>query len=248
MEDIKCAPKKTQLISLDSRNATSGTTDHCQFRFGLESNVFIESMKDVVGVRLLDFYITQTGGTAGGTQNLAKIVDIEVDEIPLRGQMLDASVGRLFARVPLERSTNASIDTSGEVGEQWKGAYETPARHFNPISLDRLTFRLTQVGDTQREAIPCHAWWFVVLEVTTLDHEAPKPDRLAMAIEELSRHIREMPPPQIVMPKPPEPKIPLWKVLIPIVLVLGGGYFIWSRRDGVRQPQPTNMPPIYRPG
>jgi hypothetical protein len=247
MEDLKCAPKKTQLISLDSRNATSGTTDHCQFRFGLESNVFIESMKDVVGVRLLDFYITQTGGTAGGTQNLAKIVDIEVDEIPVRGQMLDASLGRLFARVPLERSTNSSISTTGEVGEQWKGAYETPVRYFNPIPLDRLTFRMTQVGDTDRTAVPCYAWWFMVLEVTTLDHEAPKPDRLALAIEDLSRYIRDMPPPQIVMPKPPESKIPVWKVAIPTVVVLGGVYYIWSRANLVRQPQPINMPSNYRP-
>ena len=241
MEDLKCAPKRTQLITLDSRNATSGATDQCQFRFGLESNVFIESMKDVIGVRLLDFYITQTGGTAGGSQNLAKIVDIEVEEVPLRGQMLDASLGRLFARVPLESSTNSSINTTGEVGEQWKGLCETPVRYFNPIPLDRLTFRLTQVGDSAREAVPCSAWWYMCLEVTTLDHEAPKPDRLAMAIEDLSRHIREMPPPQIVMPKPPEPKIPLWKLLVPLVVVVGGIYW-WRTRD-VRPPVPTNMPP-----
>lgn len=245
MEDLKCAPKKTQLISLDSRNATSGSSDKCQFRFGLDSNVFIESMKDVVGVRLLDFYITQTGGTAGGTQNLAKIVDIEIDEIPIRGQMLDASLGRLFARVPLVSSTNASIDTVGEVGEQWKGAYETPTRLFNPVALDRLSFRLTQVGDTSRDPVPCHAWWFMVLEITTLDHEAPKPDRLAIAIDRLSRHIKKMPPPQIVMPVPPESKIPIWKIAVPITIIVGGIY--WWRTSPPRPPAPTNMPSIYRP-
>lgn len=246
MEDLKCAPKKTQLISLDSRNATTGTTDQCQFRFGLESNVFIESMKDVVGVRLLDFYITQTGGTAGGTQNLAKIVDIELDEVPMRGQILDASLGRIFARVPLESSTNSSIQASGEVGEQWKGLCETPTRYFNPIALDRLTFRLTQVGDAERAPVPCSAWWYMCLELTTLDHEAPKPDRLANAIDKLSRHIQEMPAPQIVMPKPPEPKIALWKILVPLLLAVGG--LFWWKNSPPRPVAPTNMPPIYRPG
>jgi hypothetical protein len=247
MEDLKCTPKKTQLISLDSRNATSGTVGNCQFRFGLDSNVFIESMKDVVGVRLLDFYITQPGGIRGGPiQPMGKIVDIQVEEIPVRGQMLDASLGRLFARVPLETSTNSSTNTTGEVGEQWKGVYKTPPRYFNPIPLDRLTFRLTQVGDTQREDLPVSSWWYMCFEVTTLDHEAPKPDRLAMAIEDLSRYIREMPPPQIVTPKPPEPKIPLWKVLIPLLVVMGGGYYAWTHR-GVRQLPLTNMPPNYRP-
>ena len=127
MEDLKCTPKKTQLISLDSRNATSGTVGNCQFRFGLDSNVFIESMKDVVGVRLLDFYITQPGGIRGGPiQPMGKIVDIQVEEIPVRGQMLDASLGRLFARVPLETRTNSSTNTTGRWGSSGRGCTRLP--------------------------------------------------------------------------------------------------------------------------
>jgi hypothetical protein len=72
----------------------------------------------------------------------------------------------------------------------------------------------------------------MILEVTTIDHEAPKPDRLEKAIEELSRHIREMPPPQIVQPvEKSSDKIPLWKLIVPLMIFFGGIFWYTQRQQ-----------------
>lgn len=234
-------PKKTQLISLDSRNVTSGDNSLCQFRFGLESNVFIEDFKDVIGISLVDFFITQN--TAAGA-TLGRVVDVEIEEVPTRGQILDASLGKLFARVPLVSSSNFSVMGDGDVGDQWRGSYKTPVRYFNPISLDRITARISQVSETGvRTDIPSYAWWFMILEITTIDHETPKPDTLAIAIDNLSKNIMEMPPPVINAPAEEPKKIQLWKVVIPILLLCGTGWWFFR----TRLVPPTNITPIYRP-
>jgi hypothetical protein len=71
----------------------------------------------------------------------------------------------------------------------------------------------------------------MVLEITTIDHEAPREDKLLKAIQDLSRHIKEMPPPQIVVPEEQvKKKIPVWKLIIPMFLVFAGMLWFFTRK------------------
>lgn len=242
--DLNTIPKKTQLISLDSRVRTSGTVDNCQFVFGLESNVFMESMKDVICVRLIDYQIATLRGNvfAGGY-----LIDLQIEEIPKKAQILDAELGMVFARIPIDR--DASINQVDDIARDQSArySYDTPPRYFYPITLDRLTIKHTQLSGLNRERSPLQddSGWMMILEITTIDHEAPKPDKLAIAIDKLSDHISKMPPPQLVMPAEPKKKIPLYTVVIPIVLVVGLVVYLTKNRP--REAPPVFMnPPIRR--
>ena len=226
--DLNTIPKKTQLLSLDSRVRTSGTVDNCQFVFGLESNVFMESMRDVICVRLVDYQIATI-------HENGYLIDLQIEEIPKRAQILDSELGMVFARITIDRDQSARYN------------YDTPPRYFNPITLDRLTIKHTQLSGLNRERTPLQddSGWMMILEITTIDHEAPKPDKLAIAIDKLSDHISKMPPPQLVMPAEPKKKIPLYVVVIPIMLVVG--LVVYLTKNKPREAPPVFMsPPIRR--
>lgn len=242
--DLNTVPKKTQLLSLDSRVRTSGTVDNCQFVFGLESNVFMESMRDVICVRLVDYQIATLRGNvfSGGY-----LIDLQIEEIPKRAQILDTELGMVFARIPIDR--DASINQVDDIARDQSArySYDTPPRYFNPITLDRLTIKHTQLSGLSRERTPLQddSGWMMILEITTIDHEAPKPDKLAIAIDKLSDHISKMPPPQLVMPAEPKKKIPLYVVVIPIILVVG--LVVYLTKNKPREAPPVFMnPPIRR--
>ena len=133
-------PKKTQVITLSSWNANSGDVNSCQFLFdNAQSNVFLENRTDVIGVRLLDFQVMLVRSNAY-TGTLC--TDIEIREIPARGQILDSYAGRIFAKVPLNitNDTAVGVRQAQAVTQHNDFLIETPMRYFNPISLDRMTF------------------------------------------------------------------------------------------------------------
>ena len=235
-------PKKTQLISLDSNQRTSGTVDNCIFDLrSHDSKIFLENLTDVIGVRLIDYHVaTIRSNVYSGPY----VIDIQIDEIPTRGQILDQEFGQLFARIPLDRTTSVSNpETLAHDQSIDPNHNKTASRYFNPISLPKLTIKQTQLGGFLRERLPLqeNCGWYMILEITTLDHEAPKPDRLERAIENLSKHIREMPPPQIVQPvEKTSGKIPLWKLIVPLVLFFGGMFWFFQRA-----PAPAYGPPDF---
>lgn len=230
-------PKKTQLISLDSNQRTSGTVDNCIFDLrSPDSKIFLEQLSDVIGIRLIDYHVSNIVSTS--------VIDIQIEDIPTRGQILDQEFGQLFARIPIDRTISLTEpDTISHDQSTDPSHNKTSSRYFNPVSIPKLSIRQTRLSGSTRERfpLPSNCGWYMILEITTLDHEAPKPDRLERAIEELSRHIREMPPPQIVQPVEGslKTKIPLWKLIVPILLFLGG--IFWYTR------QKPSEPPAFRP-
>lgn len=241
-------PKKTQLISLDSNQRTSGTVGECIFDLrSHDSKIFLENLTDVIGIRLIDYHVS----TLDISNSIGPhVIDVQIDEIPTRGQILDQEFGTLFARIPLDRTlskTNPvevfSMDQSTDPSHN-----KTASRYFNPVSIPKLTIRQTQLSGSSRtrEPLQTDCGWYMILEITTLDHEAPKPDRLEKAIEDLTKHIREMPPPQIVQPvEKSSGKIPLWKLIVPLMIFFGGIFWFSRRPSGPPAPTPAYGPPDF---
>ena len=245
--DLKTIPTKLQYISIES-NFVTGTNNSCSLTFDFDSNIFVEGMSDVVGIRLVDFYVTQVGEPGTGTGSVAKLIDIVCPDVPTVAQMLDARHGTVFARIPIERSTSNLVVHD----KQWKGPYPgSRAKLFNPISIKKLHFELYELrGDNTYTRLQPDASWVMTLEIHTTDYQAPKPDKLAIAIDKLTDHISKMPTPQIVMPPEPKKKIPLVMVILPIAAIVGVIVFIKKtmgvQTDAARVPAPVFMTPNVR--
>ena len=94
-------PKKVQYVVIDS-NFVNGTNNTFSLDLTLKSNTHVEDMSRVLGIKLVDFYITQIGDSgASGSSNIAKFVDIVCPEIPKVAQILDERHGQRLGRVPL---------------------------------------------------------------------------------------------------------------------------------------------------
>ena len=84
----------------------------------------------------------------------------------------------------------------------------------------------------------------MILEITTIDHEAPKPDKLARSIEKLCRRLDDLP--DIILNPPPElqpsqdksrgKKIPLMYLVAGLIAILGGWFYFM--RSGPSQGVP----------
>ena len=84
---LQDVPKKTQYIVIDS-DYVEGTNSEFTFNLSLESNTHAESISQVIGLKLVDFYITQVGesnpvnDTTAST--VAKYVDVVCPDIRRR--------------------------------------------------------------------------------------------------------------------------------------------------------------------
>ena len=136
LDDI---PKKTQYVIIDS-NFVNGTNNTFSLDLQLESNTHVEDMSRVLGIKMVDFYITQVGGNDGTDTDIAKFVDIVCPEVPKVAQMLDERHGQILARVPLERHFSGSNDAIIR-DKQWK-SFQRQTNFFNPISIKKLNFKL----------------------------------------------------------------------------------------------------------
>lgn len=228
------APKKVQYIIIDSK-FINGSKNNFDTSIDLTSNIFLQEMKDVVGVKLVDFYITQVGEADSGTSDTSKYVDIVCPEIPTAAQMLSERHPTLFARIPLERNYQ---DTSSVVyDKQWKGSYRKSS-FFNPISLKKLTFKLYEMqGDGDYVLLTPGSEFYMVLEVHTLDHKAPPPEperRMEKILKKLSEKIDQL---NLIskiiykdeIEKKDSKKIPFYYVVIVIGLIIGSIWFFMSR-------------------
>lgn len=237
--ELDKVPKKTQLISLDSRNRTGGTVDNCTFDL---HDLFMESLTDVISVRLVHYHVaTLRSNTYQGPY----VIDIQIPEIPTRGQILDSELGTVFARIPLDRTNSLSTPEILAYDRTFQQDRTTNCqRFFNPVSLPKLNVIQTSLVSSSRNRVSLQSdcGWFMVLEITTIDHEAPREDKLLKAIQDLSRHIKEMPPPQIVVPEEQvKKKIPAWKLFLPMFLVFAGMLWFFTRK-------PVQNGPALGPG
>lgn len=129
LEDI---PKKVQYVIIDS-NFVNGTNNEFSLDLTLKSNTHVEDMSRVLGIKIVDFYITQVGDSnANANSNIAKFVDIICPEVPKVGQILDERHGQVLARVPLERHFSGSNDFILR-DKQWR-RFQQQTNYFNPIS------------------------------------------------------------------------------------------------------------------
>jgi hypothetical protein len=231
IEDI---PKKVQYVIIDS-NFVNGTNNTFSLDLTVESNTHIEDMSRVLGIKMVDFYITQVGDTAGTGTDVAKFVDIVCPEVPKVAQILDERHGQLLARAPLERNFTGSNGFLVR-DKQWK-SFNRKTNYFNPISIKKLNFQIFEhQDDNDYKTLQPDAKWYMVLEITTVNVKEKPRDRelqILMALEKLTKKIDSLNQNVQKLPdKPPEenPKKYSFGVLMIILVSMLGGFMWWVNK------------------
>jgi hypothetical protein len=243
LDDI---PKKVQYVIIDS-NFVNGTNNTFSLDLQLESNTHVEDMSRVLGIKMVDFYLTQVGDADNGNgfrTDIAKFVDIICPEVPKVAQILDERHGQILARVPLERHmTPASATVMRD--KQWK-SFNRQTNYFNPISIKKLNFTIyEQQDDGDYVTLQPNASWYMVLEITTVNvKEKPKDRELQILlalqnllgkIDTLNQNVQRLPD------KPPEPPKEKYSFgLLVAILAAIFGAFVWSVNRG-SPPVPSAM-------
>jgi len=232
-------PKKVQYIVVDSE-FVNGTNNTFSLDLTLQSNTHVEDMSRVLGIKMVDFYITQIGESnpTGDSHksNIAKFVDIVCPEIPKVAQILDERHGQILARVPLERHFNHSSHTVLR-DKQWK-RFHQQTNYFNPISIKQLNFSIyEQQDDGDYVTLQPDAKWYMILEITTVNvKEKPRDrelqillalDKLIKKIELLNINVQKLPD------KPPSenPKKYSFGLLIALIASAFGGFLWWVNKS-----------------
>lgn len=229
-------PKKVQYVILDS-NFVNGTNNVFSLDLTLESNTHVEDMGRVLGIKMVDFYITQIGeNNSNLNTDVAKFVDIVCPEIPKVAQILDERHGQILARVPLERHFTGS---NGVVlrDKQWR-SFNRKTNYFNPISIKKLNFEIfEQQDDGDYLPLQPDAKWYMVLEITTVNVKEKPKDRelqILMALEKLLKKIDTLNQNVQKLPdKPPEqnPKKYSFGLLVTILASILGGFIWWVNKS-----------------
>jgi len=229
-------PKKVQYVILDS-NFVNGTNNTFSLDLTLESNTHVEDMGRVLGIKMVDFYITQVGeNNSNLNTDVAKFVDIVCPEIPKVAQILDERHGQILARVPLERHFTGS---NGIVlrDKQWR-SFNRQTNYFNPISIKKLNFEIfEQQDDGDYLPLQPDAKWYMILEITTVNVKEKPKDRelqILMALEKLLKKIDTLNQNVQKLPdKPPEqnPKKYSFGLLVAILASLLGGFIWWVNKS-----------------
>jgi len=235
LDDI---PKRTQYIIVDSE-FVNGTNNIFSLDLTLKSNTHVEGMNQVMGVKMVDFYITQVGENSSNLNtNIAKFVDIVCPEIPKVAQVLDERHGQVLARVALERHFSGSNDLVMR-DKQWR-AFQRTTNYFNPISIKKLNFTIyEQQDDGDYLTLQPDAKWYMILEITTVNvKEKPKDRELQIlhALEQLTGKIDTLNTNVQRLPDTPisdtqKKKYPFSYLIGFIVLVFGS--FVWWVNRGL---------------
>ena len=229
-------PKKVQYVVVDS-NFVNGTNNTFSLDLTLKSNTHVEDMSRVLGIKLVDFYITQIGDSgASGSSNIAKFVDIVCPDIPKVAQILDERQGQILARVPLERHFSGSNNAILR-DKQWR-RFNQQTNYFNPISIKKLNFTINeQQDDGDYVTLQPDAKWYMILEITTVNvKEKPKDrelqilralEKLLGKIDRLNDNVERLPD------KPPDenPKKYSFGMLIAVLVSLLGGFIWWVNKS-----------------
>lgn len=232
-------PKKVQYIVLDS-NFVNGTNNTFSLDLTLKSNTHVEDMSRVLGIKMVDFYITQVGESNPNNDNhpsnIAKFVDIVCPEIPKVAQILDERHGQILARVPLERHFSHSSHTVLR-DKQWK-RFQQNTNYFNPISIKKLNFNIyEQQDDGDYVTLQPDSKWYMILEITTVNvKEKPKDrelqilralEKLLQKIDRLNHNVERLPD------KPPEenPKKYSFGLLVAVLASILGGFIWWVNKS-----------------
>ena len=232
LDDI---PKKVQYVILDS-GFVDGTNNTFSLDLNLKSNTHVEDMSRVLGIKMVDFYITQVGESNSSTNtNIAKYVDIVCPEIPKVAQLLDERHGQLFTRIPLERHFSGSNDFVLR-DKQWK-RFQQNTNYFNPISIKKLNFKIyEEQDDGDYVTLQPDSKWYMILEITTVNVKEKPKDRelqILMALEKLLKKIDTLNHNVQKLPdKPPEenPKKYSFGLLVALLASILGGFIWWVNK------------------
>ena len=233
LEDV---PKKVQYVILDSR-FVNGTNNVFSLDLSLKSNTHVEDMSRVIGIKMVDFYITQVGENSSNLNtNIAKYVDIICPDVPKVAQMLDERNGQILARVPLERHFTGSNGILIR-DKQWK-SFNPPTRYFNPISIKKLNFKIfEQQDDGDYLSLQPNAQWSMVLEITTVNVKEKSPnkevqilevlEKLLAKLDTLNQNVQKLPE------KPPDenPKKYSFGLLVLVLVSIFGGFIWWVNKS-----------------
>jgi hypothetical protein len=233
LDDI---PKKVQYVILDS-NFVNGTNNTFSLDLTLKSNTHVEDMGRVMGIKMVDFYITQIGeNNSNLNTNVAKFVDIVCPDVPKVAQILDERHGQVFARVPLERHFTGSNGIV--IRDKQAKLFNRTQHYFNPISIKKLDFKIfEQQDDGDYVSLQPDAKWYMVLEITTVNvKEKPKDrelqilqalEKLLKKIDTLNHNVKKLPD------KPPDenPKKYSFGLLIALLASLFGGFIWWVNKS-----------------
>ena len=228
-------PKKVQYVVLIP-NFVNGTNNTFSLDLTLKSNTHVEDMSRVLGIKIVDFYITQVGDSgASGSTNIAKFVDIVCPDIPKVAQILDERQGQILARVPLERHFSGSNNVILR-DKQWR-RFNQQTNYFNPISIKKLNFTINeQQDDGDYVTLQPDAKWYMILEITTVNvKEKPKDrelqilkalEKLLQKIDRLNHNVERLPD------KPPDenPKKYSFGILVAVLVSLLGGFIWWVNK------------------
>ena len=233
LDDI---PKKVQYVILDS-NFVNGTNNTFSLDLTLKSNTHVEDMGRVLGVKMVDFYITQIGENDSNLNtNVAKYVDIVCPDIPKPAQILDERHGQVFARVPLERHFAGS---NGIVlrDKQWK-SFNRHQNYFNPISIKKLDYKIyEQQDDGDYSLLQPDAKWYMILEITTVNVKEKPKDRELLILQSLQKLLKKIDTlnenVQKLPDKPPEenPKKYSFGLLVAILVSIFSGFIWWVNKS-----------------
>lgn len=227
---LQDVPKRVQYMTIDSQYV-SGSNNTFTVDMSLESNIHFENINKVIGIKMVDFYVTQIGQSdATGNTNVAKYIDVVCNDIPKIAQILDERKGQIFARVPLERSFTGSNDFIMR-DKQWK-SFNRQTVYFNPLSIQKLHFNMYESqGDGDYELLQPSVSFYMVLEVTTIDTKEKPINKevqileaiheLIGKIDELNSNVRNLPD------KEPEQKkkYSFNYILLALALMVGGYIF-----------------------
>ena len=235
LDDI---PKKVQYVILDS-NFVDGTNNTFSLDLNLKSNTHVEDMSRVLGIKMVDFYITQVGeNNSGSNTNVAKYIDVVCPEIPKVAQILDERHGQIFTRVPLERHFSGSNDLVLR-DKQWR-RFNQITNYFNPISIKKLNFKIyEEQDDGDYVTLQPDSKWYMILEITTVNVKEKPKDRelqILMALEKLLKKIDTLNHNVQKLPdKPPEenPKKYSFGVLVAFLASILGGFIFWVNKSPV---------------
>lgn len=245
MESLEEVPKKIQYMNVESL-FVDGTNNTFSVNIGITSNTFVQEMRDVIGIKVVDFYVTQVGVNSPGTASAAKYLDIICDDVPTSGQMLDERKGRVLSRIPIERNFSATSSTLLH-DKQWR-SFTRKTNYFNPISIKKLNFEIYQLeGNDDYNLLQPDANWYFTLEITTIDHKAPPKDtnlRMVRAIEKLCKKVDKLNENVIRIPEPePKKKIPLRYIFVPLIAFLVM-YYMKPKPQPIQAPMMMHRPPM----
>jgi len=176
--------RNTQYIIIDSQ-FVSGTNNAFSVTFGNTSNTFVQEMRDVIGIKAVDFYFTNVGTSTN------QYIDVLCLDVPTAGQILNERTAQLLLRVPLERNISGSNNLV-IYDKQWI-PFKQETSYFNPITIKNLRFRINALqSDGSYVPLQPGIGFTMTLEITTMDHNQPKEDTNLLVVEAIKKLSKRM--------------------------------------------------------